>query len=86
VDGLLTLIRQLGLTAIVVSNEVGLGVVPPYPLGRRYRDALGRVNRAFAAHADRVLLLVAGLPIDLLALVPPELRPILTARGPGESE
>ena len=50
---------------LAVSNEVGLGLVPPYPLGRRYRDALGRVNQALAARADEVLFLVAGLPMRL---------------------
>jgi adenosylcobinamide kinase/adenosylcobinamide-phosphate guanylyltransferase len=65
---------QRGLALIVVSNEVGMGLVPPYPLGRHYRDLLGRVNREVAARADRVLLLVAGLPIDLRGLVPAELR------------
>jgi adenosylcobinamide kinase/adenosylcobinamide-phosphate guanylyltransferase len=48
---------------VVVSNEVGLGIVPPYPLGRLYRDALGRANQQLAAAADNVLLLVAGLPM-----------------------
>lgn len=52
---------------IVVSNEVGFGVVPPTPLGRRYRDALGRVNQLFAAAADEAYLLVAGLALDLKA-------------------
>jgi adenosylcobinamide kinase/adenosylcobinamide-phosphate guanylyltransferase len=47
---------------IIVSNEVGLGLVPPYPLGRVYRDALGRANQMIAAEADDVILLVAGLP------------------------
>ena len=55
--------REVDLVA--VSNEVGLGVVPPYPLGRRYRDALGRVNQALAARADEALFLVAGLPLRL---------------------
>lgn len=50
---------------IVVSNEVGLGVVPPSPLGRLYRDALGRANQLLAAAADEVTLLVAGLPLPL---------------------
>lgn len=50
---------------IVVSNEVGLGVVPPTPLGRRYRDALGRANRIVAAAADDVTLMVAGLELPL---------------------
>ncbi len=53
---------------IVVSNEVGLGVVPPTELGRAYRDALGKVNQVFARRADRVYLLVAGLALDLKAL------------------
>jgi adenosylcobinamide kinase/adenosylcobinamide-phosphate guanylyltransferase len=47
---------------LVVSNEVGMGVVPPTRLGRLYRDALGRANQRVAAQADEVLLLVAGLP------------------------
>jgi adenosylcobinamide kinase/adenosylcobinamide-phosphate guanylyltransferase len=50
---------------IVVSNEVGLGVVPPTPLGRRYRDALGRANQLLAAAADDVTLMVAGLELPL---------------------
>ena len=52
----------------VVSNEVGLGVVPPYPLGRAFRDALGAANRMIAARADRVYYLVAGLVLDVKAL------------------
>jgi adenosyl cobinamide kinase/adenosyl cobinamide phosphate guanylyltransferase len=50
---------------IVVSNEVGLGIVPPTSLGRRYRDALGRVNRMFAAAASDVTLMVAGMELSL---------------------
>jgi len=50
---------------IVVSNEVGLGIVPLTPLGRRYRDALGRANRLIAANSDRVTMMVAGLELRL---------------------
>ena len=50
---------------ICVSNEVGLGLVPETPLGRRYRDALGRINQQFAQAADEVYLVVAGLPLRL---------------------
>lgn len=50
---------------IVVSNEVGLGVVPPTPLGRRYRDALGRANQLVATAADDATLMVAGLELPL---------------------
>jgi adenosylcobinamide kinase / adenosylcobinamide-phosphate guanylyltransferase len=50
---------------VLVSNEVGLGLVPEYPLGRLFRDALGRLNQRAAAAADAVYLLVAGLPVPL---------------------
>ena len=50
---------------LAISNEVGLGVHPETALGRRYRDVLGRVNQAWAAVADRSLLLVAGRAIPL---------------------
>ncbi|HTE46596.1 MAG TPA: bifunctional adenosylcobinamide kinase/adenosylcobinamide-phosphate guanylyltransferase [Gemmatimonadaceae bacterium] len=50
---------------IVVSNEVGLGIVPATSLGRRYRDALGRANQLVAAAANEVILMVAGLEMSL---------------------
>ena len=50
---------------IVVSNEVGLGIVPAYPLGRLYRDALGRANQRLAAAAERVGFMVAGIPMKM---------------------
>ena len=65
VDGLLAACRASDATWIMVSNEVGLGLVPPYPLGRLYRDALGRANQRVAAAADRVLFMVAGLPMQV---------------------
>ena len=52
-------------TIICVTNEVGLGVVPDTSLGRIFRDLLGRVNQEFAAAADEVYLLIAGLPVQL---------------------
>jgi adenosyl cobinamide kinase/adenosyl cobinamide phosphate guanylyltransferase len=52
-------------STIVVSNEVGLGIVPVNALARRYRDLLGAVNRTFAAEAGRALLVVAGRGIEL---------------------
>jgi adenosylcobinamide kinase/adenosylcobinamide-phosphate guanylyltransferase len=48
---------------IIVSNEVGLGLVPATPLGRVYRDVLGRANQKLAQAADRVIFMVAGLPM-----------------------
>ena len=47
---------------VVVSNEVGLGLVPNNPLGRFYRDALGRANQRLAEVADMVIFMVAGIP------------------------
>ena len=52
-------------TLVLVSAEVGLGVVPSTSAGRRFRDELGAVNQALAAVSDEVWLLVAGLPLRL---------------------
>jgi adenosyl cobinamide kinase/adenosyl cobinamide phosphate guanylyltransferase len=56
--------RRLAPT-VLVSNEVGLGVVPETPLGRAFRDEAGLLNQAMAARADRVLFMVAGLPLTV---------------------
>ncbi len=48
---------------VLVSNEVGSGIVPDNELARRFRDAQGRLNQRMAARADRVVLMVAGLPV-----------------------
>ena len=50
---------------VVVTNEVGLGIVPANELARMFRDLLGAVNSTFAAHADRAVLMVAGRSIEL---------------------
>jgi adenosylcobinamide kinase/adenosylcobinamide-phosphate guanylyltransferase len=54
-------------TTIVVTTEVGLGIVPATPLGREYRDVLGRVNAIWAESADVAYLVVAGRLLPLLA-------------------
>ena len=50
---------------ILVTNEVGMGVVPPYPLGRLFRDSLGRVNQSAALACSEVYFVVAGVPLRL---------------------
>lgn len=55
-------------TLIVVTNEVGLGIVPAYPLGRLYRDTLGYINQRLAQAADRVYLMMAGMAVDIKRL------------------
>ena len=57
-----------GKTLIVITNEVGLGIVPAYPLGRLYRDTLGLVNQRLAEAAGRVYLLIAGIAVDIKRL------------------
>ena len=53
----------------MVANEVGSGIVPEHPLGRRFRDLQGSLNQRIAAGADRVVLVVAGLPLALKGAV-----------------
>jgi adenosylcobinamide kinase/adenosylcobinamide-phosphate guanylyltransferase len=63
IEGIIKAQAQLNTPLIIVSNEVGLGLVPSYPLGRLYRDVLGRANQRLATLADRVFFMVAGLPM-----------------------
>jgi len=65
IEALVAYVQEQRVEVIVVSNEVGLGVVPPYELGRAYRDILGRANQILARHADEVVLLVAGIPMKV---------------------
>lgn len=65
IETLIQVLSTTGSPSFVISNEVGLGVVPPTPLGRAYRDALGRANQRMAAAAGDVRLMVAGLELAL---------------------
>ena len=63
--GLLDALSQRAAPTVLVSNEVGLGIVPDNALSRRFRDATGLLHQAVAARADRVVLMVAGLPVPV---------------------
>ncbi|MFQ5576000.1 MAG: bifunctional adenosylcobinamide kinase/adenosylcobinamide-phosphate guanylyltransferase [Anaerolineae bacterium] len=65
VEAIIAAQGRLNAPLIIVSNEVGLGLVPPNPLGRLYRDVLGRANQRLAARARRVVFMVAGLPLTV---------------------
>jgi adenosylcobinamide kinase / adenosylcobinamide-phosphate guanylyltransferase len=62
---LLEAIRSSRADWFVVSNEVGQGLVPPYPSGRVYRDLLGHANQRLAAQADEIYWMVAGIPVPI---------------------
>ena len=64
-DALIAALTRSSVRIVLVSNEVGWGIVPDNALARRFRDVAGRVNQRVAAAADRVDLLVAGLPMSL---------------------
>jgi len=62
---LAAVLREARGNIVLVSNEVGLGLVPETPLGRAFRDAQGRLNQAVAAAVTNVAFIAAGLPIWL---------------------
>jgi adenosylcobinamide kinase / adenosylcobinamide-phosphate guanylyltransferase len=65
VEALCEALRTAQCNVVLVSNEVGSGVVPEYAVGCRYRDLLGEINQKVARIADDVVLMVAGLPLAL---------------------
>ncbi|MFW6022926.1 MAG: bifunctional adenosylcobinamide kinase/adenosylcobinamide-phosphate guanylyltransferase [Halanaerobiaceae bacterium] len=65
VASILETARKLELNLIIVSNQVGNGLIPVYKSGRDYRDIIGRVNQLIAEKADKVYLCTAGLPIEI---------------------
>ena len=65
IENLLAAIHTSSVNWIVVTNEVGMGLVPPYPLGRVYRDLLGWANQRLAQVADEIYFMVAGIPMRL---------------------
>jgi adenosylcobinamide kinase / adenosylcobinamide-phosphate guanylyltransferase len=65
VDGVCAALAVSTCSVVLVSNEVGSGVVPAFEMGRRYRDLLGEINQRVASIANHVVLMVAGLPLTL---------------------
>ncbi len=70
VGELLDCMKQVKVSFIIVSNEVGLGLVPANKTGRLYRDLLGKVNQILAQQVDEIYLMVAGLPLPLKPIKP----------------
>jgi len=64
-DALIAALRDFPGLAVLVTNEVGFGIVPATPLGRLFRDAAGRMNQRAAAAADQVFLVVSGIPVEM---------------------
>lgn len=65
IDELIECIKHADATFIIVTNEIGLGLVPTNRMGRLYRDLLGKVNQRLAEVAEEVYLMVAGLPVQI---------------------
>ncbi|NLE23707.1 MAG: bifunctional adenosylcobinamide kinase/adenosylcobinamide-phosphate guanylyltransferase [Actinobacteria bacterium] len=82
VDALVRAVVETGAVLVAVTNEVGLGVVPEYPLARLYRDQLGWANQRLARDADGLYLLVSGYPLDVKAL---SAGPLAVAGGASSS-
>ena len=65
INELVDALRPQNQNWLIVSNEVGLGLVPPYQMGRVYRDAIGWANQRLAREADKVIFMVAGIPTTI---------------------
>ncbi len=65
IENLISVIRNEKVPFVIVTNEVGMGVVPEYPSGRAFRDIAGRVNQKLAMEADEVYLCVSGIPVKI---------------------
>jgi adenosylcobinamide kinase/adenosylcobinamide-phosphate guanylyltransferase len=68
VNALIQFAARSAVATVVVSNEVGLGIVPEHRLARVYRDLLGRANQRLAAAATEVYFVVAGIPLEIKGL------------------
>lgn len=69
-QALLDSLKATTTSVIIVSNEVGMGIVPEYPMGRDFRDQQGWLNQELAAAADTVIFVIAGIPMVLKGTLP----------------
>ena len=67
-EGILDSYQRGNASYILVGGEVGMGLVPPNPMGRAFRDIMGRINQKLAQSADRVFMMVAGIPLEVKSL------------------
>ncbi len=65
IDELVACLRNVSASFVIVSNEVGMGLVPETKLGRVYRDLLGKANQLIVQHSSKVYLMIAGIPIAM---------------------
>lgn len=65
INQVIAIIKKLKADVIIISNEVGLGIVPENKLARDFRDISGRINQIVAANADKVFFMAAGLPLRI---------------------
>lgn len=85
-DRLVARLRRMNVPVLLVSNEVGDGIVPEYPLGRLFRDLAGRMNQRLADVSEQVFLVTAGIPVELKSRafrLPPPYGAGGTGRGAG---
>jgi len=75
INELVECINQVDASFIIVTNEVGMGLVPTNRVGRLYRDLLGRANQLLAQQADEIYLMVAGIPVQIKPKSTPKDRP-----------
>ncbi|REK76622.1 bifunctional adenosylcobinamide kinase/adenosylcobinamide-phosphate guanylyltransferase [Paenibacillus paeoniae] len=68
IEAFVEAVRQYPYPLLLVTNEVGDGIVPEYSLGRRFRDEAGRLNQRLAEVCDRVFLVTAGIPVELKSI------------------
>lgn len=87
IDRLAATLRGLPREAhvLLVTNEVGSGIVPEYPLGRLYRDLAGQLNQRIAAVCDQVFLVTAGIPVELKSIAFRLPEPLEAAEGGRQS-